>query len=149
MVDTSTLFGLTAAVIANDRAAAAAPTKALRFAADIFYPDDKSTGAVSGQRPLGGVPLLPHERQDRFGGEPNALDIAAVHEGELRPATLGALPPPAVACCRFLGPIQGARPDSGKGGSGVADVLLSEGTEFLVDKGALRIAVNHRRQRGD
>ncbi|AXG80487.1 L-glutamate gamma-semialdehyde dehydrogenase [Streptomyces paludis] len=47
-------YALTGAVIANDRAAAAATMEKLRYAAGNFYINDKSTGAVVGQQPFGG-----------------------------------------------------------------------------------------------
>jgi 1-pyrroline-5-carboxylate dehydrogenase len=47
-------YALTGAVFATDRAAVAAATKALRFAAGNFYVNDKPTGAVVGQQPFGG-----------------------------------------------------------------------------------------------
>ncbi|MFD0446536.1 L-glutamate gamma-semialdehyde dehydrogenase [Streptomyces indonesiensis] len=47
-------YGLTGAIIAQDRAAAAAACEALRFAASNFYINDKPTGAVVGQQPFGG-----------------------------------------------------------------------------------------------
>jgi len=48
-------YGLTGAVIAQDRAAIAAAGEALRFAAGNFYINDKPTGAVVGQQPFGGA----------------------------------------------------------------------------------------------
>ncbi|OHV47887.1 L-glutamate gamma-semialdehyde dehydrogenase [Pseudofrankia sp. BMG5.36] len=48
-------YALTGAVIAQDRAAAAAALDALRFAAGNFYVNDKPTGAVVGQQPFGGA----------------------------------------------------------------------------------------------
>ncbi len=47
-------YALTGSIIAQDRAAIAAATEALRFAAGNFYINDKSTGAVVGQQPFGG-----------------------------------------------------------------------------------------------
>jgi 1-pyrroline-5-carboxylate dehydrogenase len=47
-------YALTGAVIAQDRAAIASATEALRFAAGNFYINDKPTGAVVGQQPFGG-----------------------------------------------------------------------------------------------
>jgi 1-pyrroline-5-carboxylate dehydrogenase len=47
-------YGLTGAVIANDRAAIEKATEDLRFAAGNFYVNDKPTGAVVGQQPFGG-----------------------------------------------------------------------------------------------
>ncbi|MFC0107044.1 L-glutamate gamma-semialdehyde dehydrogenase [Kibdelosporangium aridum] len=47
-------YGLTGAVIANDRAAIERATEELRFAAGNFYVNDKPTGAVVGQQPFGG-----------------------------------------------------------------------------------------------
>ncbi|GAA4091426.1 MULTISPECIES: L-glutamate gamma-semialdehyde dehydrogenase [Actinomadura] len=48
-------YGLTGAIVARDRAAIAAATEALRFAAGNFYVNDKPTGAVVGQQPFGGA----------------------------------------------------------------------------------------------
>ncbi|WP_026403048.1 L-glutamate gamma-semialdehyde dehydrogenase [Actinomadura rifamycini] len=48
-------YGLTGAVIADDRAAIAAATESLRFAAGNFYVNDKPTGSVVGQQPFGGA----------------------------------------------------------------------------------------------
>jgi 1-pyrroline-5-carboxylate dehydrogenase len=47
-------YALTGAIIAQDRAAIAAATEKLRFAAGNFYINDKPTGAVVGQQPFGG-----------------------------------------------------------------------------------------------
>ncbi len=47
-------YGLTGAVIAQDRAAVAEASSTLRFAAGNFYVNDKPTGAVVGQQPFGG-----------------------------------------------------------------------------------------------
>jgi 1-pyrroline-5-carboxylate dehydrogenase len=47
-------YGLTGSVIATDRAAIAAASEELRFAAGNFYINDKPTGAVVGQQPFGG-----------------------------------------------------------------------------------------------
>jgi 1-pyrroline-5-carboxylate dehydrogenase len=54
VVDAASPYALTGAVIADDRAAAAAATEALRFTAGNFYVNDKPTGAVVGQQPFGG-----------------------------------------------------------------------------------------------
>ncbi|MEU5877364.1 L-glutamate gamma-semialdehyde dehydrogenase [Spirillospora sp. NPDC047279] len=48
-------YGLTGAVIAQDRAAVADAAEKLRFAAGNFYVNDKPTGAVVGQQPFGGA----------------------------------------------------------------------------------------------
>ncbi|MFC5180052.1 L-glutamate gamma-semialdehyde dehydrogenase [Actinomadura harenae] len=48
-------YGLTGAIVAQDRAAIAAATERLRFAAGNFYVNDKPTGAVVGQQPFGGA----------------------------------------------------------------------------------------------
>jgi 1-pyrroline-5-carboxylate dehydrogenase len=53
-VDRGAPYGLTGAVIAQDRAAIAEASEALRFAAGNFYVNDKPTGAVVGQQPFGG-----------------------------------------------------------------------------------------------
>jgi 1-pyrroline-5-carboxylate dehydrogenase len=48
-------YGLTGSIVAQDRAAIAAATDKLRFAAGNFYVNDKPTGAVVGQQPFGGA----------------------------------------------------------------------------------------------
>ena len=48
-------YGLTGAIIAQDRAAIAQASEVLRFAAGNFYVNDKPTGAVVGQQPFGGA----------------------------------------------------------------------------------------------
>jgi 1-pyrroline-5-carboxylate dehydrogenase len=48
-------YALTGAIFAQDRAAIAAATHALRFSAGNFYINDKPTGAVVGQQPFGGA----------------------------------------------------------------------------------------------
>jgi 1-pyrroline-5-carboxylate dehydrogenase len=48
------VYGLTGAVFAQDRAAIQHATEKLRFAAGNFYVNDKPTGAVVGQQPFGG-----------------------------------------------------------------------------------------------
>ncbi len=53
-VDQATPYGLTGAVLAEDRAALAQAAEALRFTAGNFYLNDKPTGAVVGQQPFGG-----------------------------------------------------------------------------------------------
>jgi 1-pyrroline-5-carboxylate dehydrogenase len=48
-------YGLTGAVIAQDRAAIVEVMEVLRFSAGNFYINDKPTGAVVGQQPFGGA----------------------------------------------------------------------------------------------
>ncbi|TDB81373.1 L-glutamate gamma-semialdehyde dehydrogenase [Actinomadura sp. KC216] len=48
-------YGLTGSIIAEDRAAVAAATDTLRFAAGNFYINDKPTGSIVGQQPFGGA----------------------------------------------------------------------------------------------
>jgi 1-pyrroline-5-carboxylate dehydrogenase len=48
-------YGLTGAVIAQDRDAIVAAMDVLRFSAGNFYVNDKPTGAVVGQQPFGGA----------------------------------------------------------------------------------------------
>ncbi len=55
LVDSTSPYGLTGAVFANDRAAARAAEDTLRDAAGNFYINDKPTGAVVGQQPFGGA----------------------------------------------------------------------------------------------
>jgi 1-pyrroline-5-carboxylate dehydrogenase len=55
LVDTTSPYALTGAVIAQDRAAVELATHTLRHAAGNFYINDKPTGAVVGQQPFGGA----------------------------------------------------------------------------------------------
>jgi 1-pyrroline-5-carboxylate dehydrogenase len=54
LCDTTSPYGLTGAVFAQDRAAIVKMTRALRHAAGNFYINDKPTGAVVSQQPFGG-----------------------------------------------------------------------------------------------
>ncbi len=55
LVDTTSPYALTGAVIAQDRYAVELATEKLRNAAGNFYINDKPTGAVVGQQPFGGA----------------------------------------------------------------------------------------------
>jgi 1-pyrroline-5-carboxylate dehydrogenase len=55
VVDTTSEYALTGAVISQDRNAIAEATWALRNSAGNFYINDKPTGAVVGQQPFGGA----------------------------------------------------------------------------------------------
>ncbi len=55
LVNTTSPYALTGAVLARDRAAVALATDKLRNAAGNFYINDKPTGAVVGQQPFGGA----------------------------------------------------------------------------------------------
>jgi 1-pyrroline-5-carboxylate dehydrogenase len=55
LVDTTSEYALTGAVLATDRYAIDEATKALQNAAGNFYINDKPTGAVVGQQPFGGA----------------------------------------------------------------------------------------------
>jgi 1-pyrroline-5-carboxylate dehydrogenase len=55
LVDSTSPYGLTGSVIARDRAAIVAASRALRSAAGNFYVNDKPTGAVVGRQPFGGA----------------------------------------------------------------------------------------------
>ncbi len=55
LCDTTSPYGLTGAVFANDRAAVNEAFIALRHAAGNFYINDKPTGAVVSQQPFGGA----------------------------------------------------------------------------------------------
>jgi 1-pyrroline-5-carboxylate dehydrogenase len=54
LCDTTSMYALTGAVFAEDRAAAIRMADRLRHAAGNFYINDKPTGAVVGQQPFGG-----------------------------------------------------------------------------------------------
>jgi 1-pyrroline-5-carboxylate dehydrogenase len=55
LVDSTSIYALTGAIIAQDRYAIELGTKTLRNAAGNFYINDKPTGAVVGQQPFGGA----------------------------------------------------------------------------------------------
>lgn len=55
LVDTTSIYALTGAIIAQDRYAIEFATKKLNNAAGNFYINDKCTGAVVGQQPFGGA----------------------------------------------------------------------------------------------
>jgi 1-pyrroline-5-carboxylate dehydrogenase len=55
LVDTTSPYALTGAVISHDRNAIELATQKLRHAAGNFYINDKPTGAVVGQQPFGGA----------------------------------------------------------------------------------------------
>lgn len=55
LVNTTSPYALTGAIIAQDRAAIHLATNKLRYAAGNFYVNDKPTGAVVGQQPFGGA----------------------------------------------------------------------------------------------
>jgi len=55
LVDTTSPYALTGAVLAQDREAIILATNQLRQAAGNFYVNDKPTGAVVGQQPFGGA----------------------------------------------------------------------------------------------
>jgi 1-pyrroline-5-carboxylate dehydrogenase len=55
LVDATSEYALTGAVLSTDRYAVQEATKALQNAAGNFYINDKPTGAVVGQQPFGGA----------------------------------------------------------------------------------------------
>ncbi len=55
LCDSTSPYGLTGAIFADDRHAIVQATEALRYSAGNFYINDKPTGAVVGQQPFGGA----------------------------------------------------------------------------------------------
>ena len=55
VIDSTSIYALTGAIIAQDRYAIELATKALQQSAGNFYINDKCTGAVVGQQPFGGA----------------------------------------------------------------------------------------------
>lgn len=55
LIDSTSIYALTGAIIAQDRYAIELATKKLNNAAGNFYINDKCTGAVVGQQPFGGA----------------------------------------------------------------------------------------------
>jgi len=71
LCDTTSPFGLTGAVFARDRIAAAKICEQLRYAAGNFYINDKPTGAIVGLQPFGGSRAS--GTNDKAGGEFNLV----------------------------------------------------------------------------
>ncbi|XP_048470926.1 delta-1-pyrroline-5-carboxylate dehydrogenase, mitochondrial isoform X2 [Rhincodon typus] len=66
LIDTSTPYGLTGSVFAQDKNVIAEASKILRYSAGNFYINDKSTGSVVGQQPFGGARIS--GTNDKAGG---------------------------------------------------------------------------------
>ena len=79
-------YALTGAIIAQDRRAIAWARQALRYAAGNFYINDKPTGAVVGQQPFGGARASGTNDKAGAPGEPDALDVAPLDQGDVQPA---------------------------------------------------------------
>ena len=86
-------YALTGAIIAQDRSVIADATQRLRFAAGNFYVNDKPTGAVVGPAAVRRRACLGHQRQGRIGSQPDAVDLGALDQGELRAPDQPRLPP--------------------------------------------------------
>ena len=71
LVDSTSPYGLTGAVFADDRSAIEEASRRLRHAAGNFYVNDKPTGAVVGQQPFGGGRLS--GTNDKAGSELNLV----------------------------------------------------------------------------
>lgn len=71
LVDETSPYGLTGAVISSDRKALNQACAVLRYAAGNFYFNDKPTGAVVGQQPFGGA--RGSGTNDKAGGPYNLL----------------------------------------------------------------------------
>ena len=99
-MENSAPYGLTGAVIAQDRHAVAEAAEYLRFAAGNFYVNDKPTGAVVGQQPFGGARAS--GTNDKAGSMWNLIRWAspAVDEGDLRAADRLPLPAPGLSDAR-------------------------------------------------
>ena len=154
-------YALTGAIIAQDRAAIADATQRLRFAAGNFYINDKPTGAVVGPAALRRRPRLGHQRQGRLRGEPDALDLGALDQGDLRAAEGPRLPPHGLRLPDLLrNHATPRRPDPGilggysaisRGSAGEplpqqADLDLDRGVDRL-GRGPLELAADERHVR--
>jgi 1-pyrroline-5-carboxylate dehydrogenase len=71
LCNTTSPYGLTGAVFAQDRVAASAMCEQLRYAAGNFYINDKPTGAIVGLQPFGGSRAS--GTNDKAGGEFNLI----------------------------------------------------------------------------
>ncbi|MFA8343665.1 MAG: L-glutamate gamma-semialdehyde dehydrogenase [Rhodothermaceae bacterium] len=71
LCDSTSPYGLTGAIFARDRVAAAKICEKLRYAAGNFYINDKPTGAIVGLQPFGGSRAS--GTNDKAGGEFNLI----------------------------------------------------------------------------
>ena len=71
LCDTTSPYGLTGAIFAEDRLAVAYACEKLRYAAGNFYINDKPTGAIVGMQPFGGSRAS--GTNDKAGGEFNLV----------------------------------------------------------------------------
>lgn len=71
LCDTTSPYGLTGAIFAEDRLAVAHACEKLRYAAGNFYINDKPTGAIVGMQPFGGSRAS--GTNDKAGGEFNLV----------------------------------------------------------------------------
>jgi 1-pyrroline-5-carboxylate dehydrogenase len=71
LCNTTSPYGLTGAVFARDRVAAANLCEKFRYAAGNFYINDKPTGAIVGLQPFGGSRAS--GTNDKAGGEFNLI----------------------------------------------------------------------------
>ena len=76
LVDSTSDYGLTGCILANDKRIIKQATKALRHSAGNFYINDKPTGAVVGQQPFGGSRAS--GTNDKAGSELNLLRWVSV-----------------------------------------------------------------------
>lgn len=87
LCDTTSPYGLTGAVFANDRIEAARICEKLRYAAGNFYINDKPTGAIVGLQPFGGSRAS--GTNDKAGGEFNLIrwvNPRTIKEAFVRPS---------------------------------------------------------------
>ncbi|KAM0227399.1 hypothetical protein ACHAPO_011585 [Fusarium lateritium] len=66
LIDKSTTFALTGPVFARDRTAIAEAERALRQSAGNFYVNCKSSGAIVGHQPFGGIRSM---KEDLIGAD--------------------------------------------------------------------------------
>ena len=76
LVDSTSDYGLTGCILANDKEIIIKATKELRHSAGNFYINDKPTGAVVGQQPFGGSRAS--GTNDKAGSELNLLRWVSV-----------------------------------------------------------------------
>jgi 1-pyrroline-5-carboxylate dehydrogenase len=90
LCDTTSPFGLTGAIFAQDRRDIVKMTKALRHASGNFYINDKPTGAVVGQQPFGGARAS--GTNDKAGSKINLMrwvSVRTVKENFVPPVQFG------------------------------------------------------------
>ena len=83
LIDNTSEYALTGAVLSTDRYAIEEATKALRNCAGNFYINDKPTGAVVGQQPFGGARASGTNDKAGICTKPASMGFTKIDQGDL------------------------------------------------------------------